>query len=73
MPSATLPIELRFEWSGGRAVFLLTQEEALKAAVAMRRLGLGLTFQRGQAMVTTETAKFVAAERLLQSEVRRRR
>lgn len=60
-------VELRFLWpaSNGSAVFRLTQEEALRAAVLMRGLGLGLTFKSGEAMVTTRTASYSAAEMLV--------
>lgn len=65
-------VELRFEWPAGRAVFFLTPEEALKAAVALRRLGLGLSYRQGKALVTTATSKFTEAERVLRREVRGR-
>lgn len=60
-------VELRFVWpsSNGQASFHLTQAEAMRAAVALRGLGLGLTLKDGQAMITTKTAKFAAAETLM--------
>jgi hypothetical protein len=58
-------VELRFEWPVGQASFHLTQAEAMRAAVALRGLGLGLTLKGGQAMVTTKTASFAAAETLM--------
>jgi len=59
-------VELRFEWPVGQATFKLTQQQALKAAVLTRGLGLGLTLKAGQPMVTKKTASFSAAEALLQ-------
>jgi hypothetical protein len=58
-------MQLRFEWKSGMYVANLTPEEALKAAVALRGLGLGLTYKKGQAMVTSQTEQFCAAERIL--------
>jgi hypothetical protein len=59
------PVELRFVWPAGSATFRLTEQEALKAIVALRTLGLGLTFVKGSAITTTRTAKFSAAETVL--------
>ncbi len=67
------PIELRFKWPAGEAKFVLTHAEALKAAVALRKLGLGLTLQKGVAMVTTQTAKFTQAEAVIRKDVRGKR
>jgi hypothetical protein len=66
------PIELRFKWPAGEAKFILTQSEALKAAVALRKLGLGLglTLQKGSVMVTTQTAMFTQAEAVIRKDVR---
>jgi hypothetical protein len=59
-------VELRFVWPcKGQASFHMTQAEAMRAAVALRGLGLGLTLKGGQAMVTTKTASFAAAETLM--------
>lgn len=67
-------IELRFEWPKGAATFKLTKQEALKAAVVLRGLGLGLglTLKDSKAMVTTRTDRFSAAETLLVQKVRPR-
>jgi len=59
-------IELRFEWPVGQATFQLTQAEALKVAVALRNLGLGLTLKGTQAMVTKNTARFSTVENMVQ-------
>lgn len=58
-------VELCFQWPVGQAVFRLTPQEALRAAVLTRGLGLGLTLKRGHAMVTTRTAKFSDAENMV--------
>ena len=65
-------VELRFEWPVGSAVFKLTRQEALQAAVALRGLGLGLTLKGDGVMITTRTDKYAAAETLLAQKVRRR-
>jgi hypothetical protein len=59
--------ELRFQWPAGQATFQLSDQEALKVVVALRRLGLGLSFSPTQThiMVTKETAKFVDAESIV--------
>ena len=62
----TSTVELRFQWPVGHAIFKLTPQQALKAAVMTRNLGLGLTFKEGQTMITKKTAKFVETEILLQ-------
>jgi hypothetical protein len=66
-------VQLRFEWPRGEAVYTMTAADALKAAVLLRHLGLGLSFKEGQVMRTNCTAKFVAAETLLTREILRRR
>ena len=58
-------VELRFEWPVGSATFKLTKQEALKAAVALRGLSLGLTFKIDHPMITTKTSKFSAAEAIV--------
>jgi hypothetical protein len=70
MPSAApstsqASVPLRFEWSGGTATFYLTRQDALRAAVALRTLGLGLGFQGDRLMITKRTEKFTEAERIL--------
>lgn len=60
-------IEFRVQWPAGRAVFRLTQQEAVRVAVALRRLGLGLTVKPGQAMVTTRTARFSEIESIVRA------
>jgi hypothetical protein len=67
-------IELRFEWPVGSATFKLTKQEALKAAVVLRGLGLGLnlTLKDSTVMVTRRTDRFSAAETLLAQKVRSR-
>jgi hypothetical protein len=63
---ATVP--LRFQWTSGTATFYLTRQDALRAAVALRKLGLGLSFHEGAAtrlMITTRTEKFAEAEQIL--------
>ncbi len=73
MPSAAptnaqASVPLRFEWTGGTATFYLTRQDALRAAVALRPLGLGLAFHDGAAnrlMITKRTEKFTEAERIL--------
>ena len=66
--TASASVPLRFEWSGGTATFYLTRQDALRAAVALRKLGLGLGLHDGaanRAMITTQTEKFAEAERIL--------
>lgn len=62
-------IELRFEWpnNNGSATFKLTKQEALKAAVALRGLGLGLglILKDNTVMSTTRTDRFSAAEAIV--------
>ena len=66
-------IHLKFEWPRGEATYSLTPAQALKAAVLLRHLGLGLSFKKGEVMRTSCTAKFVAAEIVLTRDVLRLR
>lgn len=65
-------MQLRFEWKNGMFVANLTEDEAMRAAIALRKLGLGLTWKKGEAMVTTQTEQFCQAEKIL-SKIRRAR
>lgn len=55
-------IPLVFKWPAGQATFHLSQDEALKLAVILRRLGLGLSYSKGQPLVTRATDKFSVVE-----------
>lgn len=72
MASTPATIPLCFQWTGGAATFLLNQDEALKVSVALRKLGLGLTYKKDQPMLTRATGKFTAAEDIIKA-VRRGR
>jgi hypothetical protein len=63
MSSAT--VSLSFKWPVGQGTFYLSEEEALKVAVALRSLGLGLSYKKTQPMVTCATDKFAAAEHII--------
>lgn len=64
-------VNLCFVWPSGFATFHLTQEEALQATIALRTLGLGLTYKKGHPLITTHTEQFAIAERILRKEVKR--